>query len=158
RLLRVSAAGLRDLFYGLFGLVVVARFANDVRLRHDTDERSAFIDDGNAAHLFGRHRLHYFVEILVRRAGRELAPAHHIAHSRIGVALFRDDSNRKIAIGDDADQSSGALIIDDRNDADVLFLHDARGVTSRTLRCDAAGIAGHDVLDLHSIPLREARV
>src|SRR6059058_4947106 len=54
-LLRVLAARLRYLLNRILGSAAVARFANDVRLGHDPNERPAIVDDGNASHLLVRH-------------------------------------------------------------------------------------------------------
>jgi len=128
-LLRVLAGRLRNLCNGLFGARVVLRLEDDVGLGDDADQGTAFVDDGDASHLFTTHEVHDVVHRIGRRARTDVG-GHDVANGRrCAVTAFGDGADGNVAVGKDADEELGALGFDHGHDADVFGLHQSRGVS-----------------------------
>src|SRR5256885_7128740 len=145
----VLSARLRDLLNGPFGTITIARFSDDVGLGNDADERAAVVDNGNTTELLARHCLHYLGDVVVRRAGREVAGAHDLAHASSAIASFSDDAYRDVPVGDDANKALCSLLVDDGHNTDILALHQLSGFANRSRWRDAGGILGHHIMHLH---------
>ena len=96
-------------------------------MRDDADNRLVVVYYRNPPHLVLFHCVERFLQVIIRPA-RDGAGGHHVLYSRTGnVATFGHNSQCQIAIGNDAEQSFGVFILDDRNDADIFVLHQFGG-------------------------------
>ena len=131
------------------GTLAIARLAYDVGLRNDANQRSSLIDDRNATDFLRAHCLHYRVNIIALRAGRQIVRAHHITHAARAILALGNAANRNVAIGDDADQSLVGVALNDGNHADVFAAHHLSGLTHGCVGSNATRIFSHDVLNSH---------
>src|SRR5207248_10665605 len=87
-----------------------------------------------------------FVDAVVRPDGDRVG-RHDLGYARpLGFLPGRDGADDDVAIGDDADQTS---VVDDRNGAAVLLLHERRGLADGRVGSERRGILGHEIFDLH---------
>ena len=122
---------------GLLDLPVLAGHAHEVGLRDDADERAALVDDRDAADLLAAHQLHRRLDRVVG-AARLHAARHHSLTGASRRAALGHGADGDVAIGDDADEATARLgaahALDDRHEADVLLLHQLRGLRHRRVR------------------------
>jgi hypothetical protein len=73
------------------------------------------------------------VAVLVRTLEDMMWPTEVVEPSRPSATARTGD----VAVGEDADEALGAFRFDDRDDANVLRLHETCGVDERGVGCDA---------------------
>jgi hypothetical protein len=92
-----------------------------IGLRHDPDAIATGIDDRDPPDLAVAHHALYLADIVfgtaALRAGR-----HHVTDFRVGTLSIGENSNGKVAIGDDA-YDSARTFVDYRNGAAITVAH-----------------------------------
>ena len=116
------------------GAMRVFALANDVGLRDDADERAALVDDRDAPHLLGAHRLHHVVDVV---ALVQVASSSELMTSRTRHVPSLPSATQRMAMSRSVTtptSSSVGLPVDDRHDADVFALHHLRGLANGRVR------------------------
>ena len=104
-----------------------------------THQLTLIVHDGQFLDL--RAQEHIFGILQVGRVGRHelIARSHHIANEAIHVAL-----EAQVAVRHDTDQN--LILIDHRNTADLIFVHQLQRIAHRSLLRDGHRIVDHTIL------------
>ena len=127
-----------------------AGLGREIGQGQDPDQPLVAVDDGQAAHLQVGHVARDVVGVLVVVAELHLA-AHDLAHRRQRPPVAADRAHGDVAVGDHADQ---AVVVADRQRADVDLAHGAGGFQDGLVGTGDEHFTSHGFSDAHERLLR----
>jgi hypothetical protein len=108
---------------GFFGLI---NTRGHIRLGDNPDNSIVVVDYWNTPQFMFRHRIQRLLQIVFGTAGYDLARHHFFCFHGFGISPSSDNLQSQIAIGNEADQFLGLLVLDNGNPTDILALHQIR--------------------------------
>src|SRR6185436_826546 len=115
--------GLRDFLHHRGSFLGMVNTYHHISLRNDSQDPVVFVYDWNAAQLILGHGVEGFLQVIVGAAGYHLVRHNGLYFRRFGIQPYRDDLQSQITISDDANQSFGLLVLNDRYRTDMFFPH-----------------------------------